>query len=288
MGNNFTYITSPSPPIATQTFSMTITDEFNLVNAPTYTYFLKLGVEPTIYFYSSYTTNTVTFTNLTYASSGTNIEFILYEDSTGSNVYSPVSSNPLYSNYVSYTSLFNVNPICYVKGTKILCLIDNIELYVKIEDIKYDTLIKTYLHGYKKIKKLVYSTFENSLEYNNNIISNIYKLSKDKEDVLIEDLYVSGQHSLLVDSLTEKQIKKLMMFWSQLLKIDDKFLLMSCADERFEIILDKNIYELYQVVLEHENINGRYGIYANGILSESMSLNTFNRKKKGIDLYKVI
>ena len=76
-----------------------------------------------------------------------------------------------------------------------------------------------------------------------------------------------------------------MNIWSRLLKIDDKFLLMAFADERFEKVYDNKEYELYQIILEHSDNSGRYGVYANGLLSETMSLNTFNRKKKGKDVY---
>lgn len=285
MGNNFTYQTTPSNVIATVPFTMVITDEFNLVN-PAYGYILKLGTENTLYLFTSSTSNSVTFTNLTYDTFGSNIEFILYEDPnpTGTNTLS-AEAYPLYLNNEIYTGLLDINPVCFVKGTKILCFIDDKEIYINIEDIKQDTLVKTYLHGYKKIKKLINLKFINSQSESKNILCGIYKIIKSKDNNLIEDLYVSGQHSSLVDSLTTEQIKNTMTIWSQLLKIDDKFLLMAFADEKFERVYNNDEYELYQVILEHHDKLGRYGIYANGLLSETMSLNTFNRKKKGIDLY---
>lgn len=285
MGNNFTYQTTPSNVIATVPFTMVITDEFNLVN-PAYGYILKLGTENTLYLFTSSTSNSVTFTNLTYDTFGSNIEFILYEDPnpTGTNTLS-AEAYPLYLNNETYTGLLDINPVCFVKGTKILCFIDDKEMYINIENIKQDTLIKTHLHGYKKIKKLIYIKFINSQSESKNILCGIYKIIKSKDNNLIEDLYVSGQHSSLVDSLTTEQIKNIMTIWSQLLKIDNKFLLMAFADERFERVHNNEEYELYQIILEHPDKSGRYGIYANGLLSETMSLNTFNRKKKGIDLY---
>ena len=81
MGNNFTYQTTPSPVVVSEPFAMTITDEFNLVN-PIYGYILKLGTEITLYLFSSSTTNSIEFTNLTYSTFGSNIPFILYEDPT--------------------------------------------------------------------------------------------------------------------------------------------------------------------------------------------------------------
>lgn len=285
MGNNFTFQTTPTNIIATQTFTMVITDEFNLVN-PAYGYILKLGTESTLYLFNSLTSNSITFNNLIYNTFGSNIEFILYEDPTptGTNTLSS-EAYPLYLNNVTYTGLFDVNPLCFVKGTKILCLIEGKEKYINIEDLKEDTLIKTYLHGFKKIKKLIYLKFKNSKYDTKNNICGIYKLNKEKDNCLINDLYVSGQHSSLVDNLTKEQIDKIMCVWSKLLKIDDKFLLMAFCDEKFNRVYNNNEYELYQVILENSNNSGRYGVYANGLLSETMSLNTFLRKKKGINLF---
>jgi hypothetical protein len=281
MGNNFTYQTTPSSVIPTEPFTLVITDEFNLVN-PVYGYILKLGTETTLYLFTSSTSNSVTFEDLTYSTFGSNIPFILYEDPnpTGTNTLS-ADAYQLYLNNVEYTGLLDINPVCFVKGTKILCLVEDKEIYINIEDIKQDTLVKTYLHGYKKIKKLINLKFVNSQFNGKNILCGIYKIDKLKDNNLIEDLYVSGQHSSLVDSLTTEQIKNIITIWSQLLKIDDKFLLMAFADERFESVHNNKEYELYQIILEHPDKSGRYGIYANGLLSETMSLNTFNRKKKG-------
>lgn len=288
MGNNFTYQTTPTNIIANEPFTMVITDEFNLVN-PTYGYILKLGSETTLYLFTSSTSNTIEITNLIYNTFGSNVPFILYEDPnpTGTNTLS-VDAYPLYLNNETYTGLFDINPVCFVKGTQLLCLVEDKEIYINIEDIKQDTWVKTFLHGYKKIKKLINLQFINSQStQSKNTLCGIYKITKSKDSNLINDLYVSGQHSLLVDNLTQEQIDKIMRIWSQLLKIDDKYLLMAFADERFERVYDNMEYELYQIILEHPDKSGRYGVYANGLLSETMSLNTFNRKKKGIDLYTI-
>ena len=280
-GNNFTQTTNPTNLIVDQNFTLIIVDEFNLFGGNSYTYYLVIGSDPTQH--STYTINyatpsSITFTNLSYNMTGI-IPYILYEKPPTQTAY------PLYKNYVSYTGQLDFGPVCYVKGTKILCFIDDKEQYVNVEDIKYDTLIKTYLYGYKKIKIIAYSKFQNSLLENNNNVCKIYKLSINDFSELTNDLYVTGQHSILVDNLTKEQIIKSLSLWSHLIKIDDKFLLMSLANEKAEVVQDDKLYELYQIILENDNDNNRYGIYANGLLSESMSLYTFNKKKKAINLY---
>lgn len=41
---------------------------------------------------------------------------------------------------------------CYVKGTKILCLIDNQEEYIAVEDMRKGTLVKTFQDSYKPVE----------------------------------------------------------------------------------------------------------------------------------------
>ena len=63
-------------------------------------------------------------------------------------------------------------------------------------------------------------------------------------------------------------------------KHNDKFLLMACVDELFTDVKDENMYDMYQIILESDSRSQQYGIYANGLLSESMSIQTFERKKQ--------
>ena len=259
---NFLVTTIPSPPIATQNFQLKVIDEYNLIDSNR-TYSLVL--------------NSVTFTDYTI----TEPSQIVFN-----NVYSNISGTIPYSIYESpdniYNSTLDINPVCYVKGTKILCLIDSEEKYINIEDLKENTLVKTYLHGYKKLKILGKMIVKNCIDFKPN---KIFKLPKDKNKELIEDLYISGKHSILVDNLTEKQIKKTKLQWKNLLYIEDKILLMASVSEDFEDVKDENTYEVYQLILENENDNNRYGIWANGILSESTSVNNFKNKKQLINSF---
>lgn len=173
------------------------------------------------------------------------------------------------------------DPVCYLKGTKILCEIDGEEQYINIENLLPGMIIKTHLHGYKKLKILGWNKFKNSSNPHTSKICKLYKLSKEKNSDLIEDLYVSGQHSILVDNINQNEKNLMLTRWSKLLKIDNKHLLMAYASMDFEEITDDNEYELFQIVLENENNNKQqFGIWANGILSETMSYSTFINKKR--------
>lgn len=269
-----TYLSTPNPAISGQPFSLSITT-FN-------EYFIYSNYILTIdsIDYTTYTTNnngngttTITFTNIIINGTG-NYPFIL----KGQNV-------PL-TPIIMLEGSLNINPICYLKGTKILCMIDGIEQYICIENIIPGTLIKTYNHGYKKLKILGWNKFRNNSKVDDDVnkISKLYKLSKDKNPDLIEDLFVSGQHSILVDELDKSEIELTKTRWKKLQKIDNKYLLMAFVSTDFEVINDDNEYELFQVILENEENNKQqFGIWANGILSESMSYYTFMKKKRLFD-----
>lgn len=246
------------------------------------------------YIYTNYTLVITTYTFNTYiiTNNGDGTSTIKF---TNVNVSLPTGTTQFVlngNNGGQSTSLLTgdifINPVCYLKGTKILCYINDTEQYINIEDIKQDMLIKTYLHGYKKIKILGYNKFKNTT---NNYVHNkfkLYKLSMENNKDLIEDLYVSGQHSFLVDEIKEQDeyLKKNGM--TKIQKIDDKFLLLACEMSGFEVILDDNEYELFQIILEDHDIKKQYGIWANGLLSETMSYNTFHRKGRLLNYYTLL
>ena len=158
-----------------------------------------------------------------------------------------VNSNGGYSiNDYSLTVL----TVCFLKGTKILALINGEETYISVEELEIGMELKTYLHGYKKI------THKTNFHFNNGIPNNFYRIFFSKN----YGFGGTGNHSLLVDSFEKSHNK-----------IDDKDLKLFQYDENFELIDDSNIYELYHFVLETDNNYVQYGVYANGILCETMS-----------------
>jgi hypothetical protein len=149
---------------------------------------------------------------------------------------------------------------CYNKGTLILCLINNKEEYVKIEDLKIGDLVKTYKHGFIKIKMIGKQPFKN------NSCDDVLCMYK------INNLYVTGGHYILVDELPK--IKNHKKFYNNNLKIDDKYCLLACDYEKSEKITNDKIYTVYHLVLN--GINNHYIIYVNdGFLSETTNERNF-------------
>ena len=102
-------------------------------------------------------------------------------------------------------------------------------------------------------------------------------MMKTDDNGLIEDLIVTGFHSILVDDLGEydEKVKGIMGYHQ---KIDDKYLLPSCMSNDFVKLEDNNIYTYYHLTLENDGDDSkRFGIWANGILTETTCKNDFLR-----------
>ena len=163
-----------------------------------------------------------------------------------------------------------LDPICFVKGTKILCIQDNSEVYIPIEDLTTDHYVKTYHHGYKKIlfiKQFPLINTTRSPVTKKQKINKIYKLAKEDYEELFEDLYVNGGHSILVDTLTEEENRINLKLFGGYKKIGDKIRLLSYINQKAIPINDDYRYEMYHISTGKEE-----GIYANGILTESFNL----------------
>ena len=157
---------------------------------------------------------------------------------------------------------------CFNKGTEILCLKNNIEQYIPIETINKETdLIKTYRHGYKKVEGVYHSLFKNNI---NDYKNSMYIMKK--QENMTKDLIVTGGHSILVDNYKTDELRRKhkKTFGSKLDPIDDKQLLLAGFSDSFVQIKGDDIYDIYHIVLEDEDGKSkRYGIWANGVLTES-------------------
>jgi hypothetical protein len=162
-----------------------------------------------------------------------------------------------------------LDPVCFVKGTKILCFANDSEVYIPIEELTRDHYVKTYDHGYKKILFIKQFSLINTMRRpvtKKQKINKIYKLAKEDYEELFEDLYVNGGHSILVDTLTEEENRINLKLFKGYKKIGDKFRLLSYINQKAIPINDDFRYEMYHISTGEEE-----GIYANGILTESFN-----------------
>ena len=87
----------------------------------------------------------------------------------------------------------------------------------------------------------------------------------------MEDLYLTGNHSLLVDSLTDEEKSKMdkLLWHLDIYKIYDKYKLLAGYSSLCEPVCDESVETIYHIVLEDPDIYFNYGIWANGVLTES-------------------
>lgn len=213
-----------------------------------------------------------------------------------------VSSSPaIYSNYNIITfSLQVTNAQCYLEGTKILCLINNIETYTNIEDITPNTLIKIYKSSTEipQYKKLLYKSNHkinkittqnyNNITQTSNKFNQLYVIKKSLEyPELFEDLYITGGHSILVDKLPQ-QIEQLFLHSCKYLPcLENKYLLPAFANDKCNLVICNSnntvnnsnslSYNVYHLVLESDKYDEQFAIWANGILSETLTIECYKR-----------
>jgi hypothetical protein len=168
---------------------------------------------------------------------------------------------------------FNIDASCFNEGTKILCLNKNLEEeYIPIENLRKGDFVKSYKHGYRKIDLIGKNKMINNPDLWH---SCMYKMEKTKENGLLEDLIVTGGHSILVNNLGKYKAYNTKLLDSTLM-IDDKFLLLSSVSKEFIKLENKNIYTYYHFTLENNgNDDERFGVCANGVLTETPSKKQF-------------
>jgi hypothetical protein len=161
------------------------------------------------------------------------------------------------------------DPSCFNEGTKILCLNkDFVEEYRPIENLRKGDLVKSYKHGYRKIDLIG----KNPMFNNPNVWHKcMYKMEK-------SDLIVTGGHGILVDTIdSPKEQEENNKRFGKPIQIDDKQLLLASVSKDFLKLEDTNLYIYYHFILENNGDDEeRFGVWANGILTETPSKTQFN------------
>jgi hypothetical protein len=162
--------------------------------------------------------------------------------------------------------------MCFKEGTNILCFDQetNTEKYIPIEDLRNGALVKTRSSGYQPICMIGNSTIYNPSDKLRGK-NRLYRCSKDKYPDLTEDLIITGCHSILVYTITDKEREDLEELMGKIYVTENRYRLMACVDERAEPYDQEGLYTIWHFALEHEHIRANYGVYANGLLVESSS-----------------
>jgi hypothetical protein len=166
---------------------------------------------------------------------------------------------------------------CFLQGTEILCNVNNVDVYLPIENITTGTLVKTRFNGYKKAFLIGKGELMNPGN-DERTENRLYKCSKSNYPELKKDIYITGCHSILVDELTDIQKEQTVEKLGKLFVTDRKYRLMASIDERAEPFHSEEKCTIWHIALESENELINYGIYASGLLVESCSINFLKNK----------
>ena len=258
--------------------------------------------------------DTSTVNTILYYSSDYGSTWLSHIYSTGISDYIyQIAINQNATKFYVTTTINNVNSVftgsflatCFNYGTQILT--DN--GYIEIQYLKQGDMIKTFDSGYKPIQIIGYNQI-----YHNYLISNksnLYILSKEQYPELSENLIITGNHSILIDSpntpllshntnktkdnksqihILDMKINKtcenkknndVITYKYNLSKIGTKYRLPANRDSRAKILNTSGIYTIYHLALKNDSDDMYDGIYANGLLVESTSvkdLMTYNMK----------
>jgi hypothetical protein len=195
---------------------------------------------------------------------------------------SPLETNP------AYWPNFGGSPpgpvVCFKEGSKILCLIDDQEKYMFIQDIRQGVLVKTSCNKYKKVTLIGKSKMFNP---GNKLFSKnrLYKYSHKNHPEIAEgdDLYITGCHSVLVNKLTPDLREQITELFGKIYITEKKYRLPACLDDSADPFAEEGVYTIWHLALENAVYNENYGIYANGLLVETCS-ERFLKEFSGMDL----
>lgn len=221
--------------------------------------------------------------DMTYTMYGTGVSQDYQWGGDYNNVLLPT---PPTDNYTDVVNIFDTTPItpadvCFNEGTNILCCVDGVDKYVAVQDMRVGFMVRVYSnHGcgcgyeYRKVSRIG----KKSMINNPSTGDCMYVMWKNKNDGVTDDLIVTANHAILVDEcdICEDERER----QGEFDVVEGKFLVMAKNSNRFEKVVGRDIYVYYHMVLEDDDdVDGtrRFGIYANGVLTESVSRLVYDR-----------
>jgi surface protein len=203
-----------------------------------------------------------------------NLMYVVMDPNPGTIVVRPygrfgVRAAPTPSQVDSFGTPNSVSS-CFNRGTKILCKGE----WKQIETLRCGDLVQTYKHGYRPITNIGKGSFINEPSIWHTCM---YQGQKEGHEPLI----ITGGHSLLVDYLSLEEQEAQSVFWGRGEEvIDDKLLMIAPVSPEFKQITDNKVYTYYHFTVQNDGDNDRrYGVWANGFLTETPSENQYKLHK---------
>jgi DNA-binding beta-propeller fold protein YncE len=264
--NTISLITLSETPIVTSWFT-----GFNTLNNTSGLAYIV--IDSTHAYVGNYYTNIISQMLLNVPSI-TNLNFI--NDNTDGLEGLNIHNNYLYiSNaYNSCISQYTLDDSligCFLANSKVLTK----DGLISIKLLKKGDLVQTFNHGLLPVKFVGKNTFFNRLT-EEKINAHLYKLNKNNFPELTEDLFITGGHPLLVDEkdLDEETKKKLLDMDISIIT-EGKYRVFAMLHPKSELWNEEGYHDIYDIVLENDDPYKNYGIWVNGLLTESMDEDFF-------------
>jgi len=153
----------------------------------------------------------------------------------------------------------------FCKNTQILCVDGNI---ASIQQLIPGTLVQTLTQGTKRIVTI-----------GERSIPDFNRVDKVEDRIYTygdSGLFITGKHCVLVDTLTELQVKQVTYLFKSVKMIEEKYAGPVWLDINAKKVVNKTHLSAYFIVLECEDEKETFGICANGIWVESCSEYQYN------------
>jgi len=160
---------------------------------------------------------------------------------------------------------------CFKEGSKILCKVDGKDVYVPIQNLRKGDLVKTVNNGYKAVEMIGVTKLLH-MGLSRRIKDQLYVCSSAQYPEVVEDLVLTGAHSVLVDNFkNDEQKQAVVKLLGDTYVTDRKYRLPACIDDRTSVYTQRGSFKIYHLALENVDYYGNYGVYANGLLVETCS-----------------
>lgn len=156
--------------------------------------------------------------------------------------------------------------VCFKEGSKILTNTG----YKPIQDLRKGDLVQTSKNGYKAIFMIGKRDIEH-IGSEERIKDQLYSCKQEQYPELLEELVITGCHSILVDSFKEGEQERTRDVNGKIYVTDNKYRLPACVDMRASVYEKKGVHTIYHIALENDDYFMNYGVYANGLLVETCS-----------------
>ena len=156
---------------------------------------------------------------------------------------------------------------CFNEGSLIL----TDKGYIPVQDLRKGDLIKTEKNDFIPIDLIGFrEIYHHATE--TRIKEQLYKCSKEEYPQLIEDLILTGCHSILIEDFSSKEEREYVKKMNgNIYRTGGKFRLPAYLDNRSSVYEVAGNYTIYHLALENDADYLNYGIYANGLLVETSS-----------------